>query len=95
LNTEVTQVLKNEGLAREIIRNVQSARKEAKLQVENRIKIALFTDSEQLNAAIKQCQNIIAAETLTEDFSVVQKPYAFTKTVKIENDQLVISLEKA
>lgn len=95
LNTEITQELKNEGIARDIIRNVQSARKEADLQVENRIKLALFTDSEQLIAAIQQCQDIIGSETLTSDFSVVQKDYKFSKTVNVEGDELTISLQKA
>lgn len=94
LNTEITQELKNEGIARDIIRNIQAARKEAGLQVENRIKLALNTDSEQLNAAIQQCQNIIETETLTSDFSSVQKDYSFTKEVNVEGDSLTIALQK-
>ena len=95
LDTKITQSLQNEGIARDIIRNIQSARKDAGLQVENRIKLALYTDSEQLNSAIEEFKNIITQETLTSEFSVVQKGYEYKTETKIENHELTIELQKA
>ncbi len=95
LNTKVTRELKNEGLARDIIRNIQQARKDANLQVENRIKLALFSDSEILNSAITQCKELIAKETLATDLFSVQKDFAYKADVRVDGAELSIMLEKA
>jgi isoleucyl-tRNA synthetase len=94
LDTKITQSLLNEGLARDIIRNIQAARKDAGLQVENRIKLALKTDSEQLNSAIEEFKDLISQETLTSEFSTVQKGYKYKTEAKIENHKLTIELQK-
>lgn len=60
----ITPELKREGLAREVIRHVQSARKQAGLQVDDRITLQLTTDDEQLRQAIDEHAAVIAAETL-------------------------------
>lgn len=95
LDTKITQSLQNEGIARDIIRNIQSARKDAGLQVENRINLALNTDSEQLNSAIEEFKKLISQETLTSELSVVQKGYEYKTETKIENHELTIELQKA
>ena len=57
-------------LAQEVIRHVQNARrKDAGLQMEDRIALYLGTDSAELAAAIKTHQAYIAAETLTSQWS--------------------------
>ncbi len=94
LDLDISVSLKNEGLARDIIRNIQSARKEADLQVENRIKLGLATESEILLAAIKEFGGLIAQETLAESFTEKQENYKFNKTVNVEGEELNIELEK-
>ncbi len=94
LNTDITQSLSNEGTARDIIRIVQSSRKEAGLLVENRIKLAVISSSKKINQALGEFQDMIAQETLTKDFSPTQKSYKFTKSVNIDGQELTIALEK-
>lgn len=94
LNTEITQSLHNEGIARDIVRNIQSARKEAGLQVENRIKLCLHSESEALNIAVDEFKNIIIQETLTEQFLQSKNGLGFTKEVSVEGAKLTIELEK-
>jgi isoleucyl-tRNA synthetase len=65
LDLELTEDLKAEGLAREVVRLVQSARKDAGLEVDDRIHLTLKTDSEELNKAIKEYTSYICSETLT------------------------------
>ena len=60
----ITPELKREGLMREIIRHVQSARKKAGLQVDDRIILQLTTNDDQLRQAINEHCTAIAAETL-------------------------------
>jgi isoleucyl-tRNA synthetase len=94
LNTEITQTLKNEGIARDIIRNIQTCRKEAGLQVENRIKLTLSTGSVELKNAIDEFKNFIIQETLTEDLFSSNMTLSFSKNVTVEGFELTIELEK-
>jgi isoleucyl-tRNA synthetase len=63
LELELDGELRREGLAREIVHAVQSARKGAGLRVEDRIALGLGGD-EELLAAARAHEDVIARETL-------------------------------
>lgn len=93
LDTELTKELKLEGQAREVIRYVQNARKEADLNVDDRIRLSLRTDDAQLTAAIKEFTDEIARETLAGE--ITSKPLGlYEKHVHIDSSELNISLDK-
>ena len=95
LDTRITPALAQEGMARDVIRQVQDLRKNADLQMEDRIVLYLGTDSEKLKPAIEAHRDYIAAETLTKEWS--DQPLgdeASTATVKIDGQPLVIALRK-
>lgn len=94
LDLEITPELHREGMMREVIRAVQNARKEAGLEVDDRINLSLQTDIEQLQKAISEHQDTIVAETLAHG---LQNHVAdgLTKTVKIEGHELTLHLAKA
>jgi isoleucyl-tRNA synthetase len=96
LDTKITPELKREGLMREIIRNVQQSRKQAGLEVDDRITLHLSAESKDLQAVLadKDLLAAIKAETLTSELSV-KLDDAFTSEVKVEGDPLTISLAKA
>jgi len=94
LDTKITQVLKNEGMARDIIRNIQQARKDAGLDVENYIDLVLVTDSSALINAIEQCEKIIKTEVLATTLNLNSEQFDYTKSTSIENAELTISLQK-
>src|SRR5207245_2038925 len=65
LDVRITPELAREGMAREVVRHVQEARKEAGLEIEDRIALYLATDSPNLREAIENHRDYIAGETLT------------------------------
>ena len=64
LDTRLTEELALEGLAREVVRYVQQARKDAGLQIEDRIELFLYTEAPTLQKAIDTHREYIASETL-------------------------------
>ncbi len=92
LDTTITHELKLEGLAREVISKVQSARKDAGLQVEDRIHLSLRTDSTDLAAAISAHGALISGEVLAIDLTDLSVDHAVTKA---GGEPLEIGLTKA
>jgi isoleucyl-tRNA synthetase len=65
VDTNLTDELKAEGIARDLIRFIQNARKKAGFNVDDRIHLRLESSSKEVNQAIEQFKDIIYAETLT------------------------------
>ena len=63
LNTVVTDELEQEGAARDAIRHIQQARKDAGLDVSDRIHLSLLCDEES-KAALEKHSQLVAEETL-------------------------------
>ena len=91
ISKQLTPELKREGLMREVIRHVQSARKKAGLQVDDRIILRLATNDEQLRQAIDEHAAVITAETLAT-FGEVDDNQS---TAVVEGAELVIALTAA
>jgi len=64
IDKRLTPALKNEGLARDIVRNVQNLRKDAGLEINDRIVLSLVSDAPALRAAMDQFDAYIREETL-------------------------------
>jgi len=92
ISKKITPELKREGLMREVIRFVQSARKNAGLNVDDRINLTLTTTDKELTEAIAEHHDTIHAETLAVGG---RSTGAAVETVKIDGKELEISLEKA
>jgi len=69
LNLEVTHELEQEGRARDAIRLIQQARKDAGLEVSDRIWLKLAADAQSAEA-LELHGELIAAETLATEFTV-------------------------
>jgi isoleucyl-tRNA synthetase len=70
LDTRVTPELAAEGLARDVVRAVQQARKDAGLDVSDRIALTLGSADEAARAAIAAHEALISAETLATSIDV-------------------------
>ncbi|MER2136045.1 MAG: isoleucine--tRNA ligase [Arthrobacter sp.] len=84
LNTEVTPELAAEGTARDAIRAIQQARREADLHISDRIRTTVVTAA-QAAAALEANAELVKAETLTGELVVEgsgEKNDSFTVTVE-------------
>jgi isoleucyl-tRNA synthetase len=95
LDTKLTPELKREGLMREVVRSVQSARKAAGLNVDDRIVLSLETGDPELSKALVEHQQTIDQETLAVHSKRKPEADAFRTEVKIEGKPLAIILSKA
>lgn len=93
LDLEITPELRREGLMREVVRHVQNARKQAGLNVDDRITLGLKTTDDELRKAINEHYDVIASETLANGVS--EDAFTYRTTVEIEDASLNLSLEKA
>jgi isoleucyl-tRNA synthetase len=92
LALELDDELRREGLAREIVHAVQTARKQAGLDVTDRIELRLAGDAELLDAA-REHEAYVSGETLARSlaYEEAEDPEAAT----IEGRELRISVERA
>lgn len=90
----ITPELKREGLMREIVRHVQSARKQAGLQIDDRIVLSISSDDSEISQAVDAFADVIKSETLAVELnSVVNESEKYD--AKIEGKLVKISLKKA
>ncbi len=95
LDTKLSPELKREGLMRDIVRQVQNARKQAGLDVDDRISLVLSTNDSVANKAISEHQEVIMQETLAKTLNQKGSKPTFETTVTIEGNHLQIGVGKA
>ena len=91
LNKDLTDELRAEGFARELVRVVQAGRKKAELSVDDRIKLYVGCNLEP------EFAEMVKTEVLATEFASAdnKQNYAYDEIVKVEGKQITISLEKA
>ena len=90
----ITPELKREGLMREIVRHVQSARKQAGLQIDDRIVLSISSDDSEISQAVDAFAGVIKSETLAVELnSAADESEKYD--AKIEGKLVEISLKKA
>jgi isoleucyl-tRNA synthetase len=95
LDTRITEPLALEGMAREVVRHVQQARKDAGLEMEDRIRLYLHTDAERLAKAVDTHRAYIAGECLVEEWATAPLGEgAYRVEVKVDGQALRIELAK-
>ncbi len=90
LDTTLTYALRGEGIAREIVHTVQGMRKEANLNISDRIKLSL----EPYDDTIKEFTEYIMQETLAEELTQLEKPIII-KELSIGEKKYWLAIEKA
>ncbi|MEX0597097.1 MAG: DUF5915 domain-containing protein, partial [Candidatus Paceibacterota bacterium] len=93
LDDTITPQLKEEGLVRELIRNLQITRKNSKLSKEQNIRLAIQASTEVIDLIQKY------QDTISQPVGVVEWAFgnledsANTHTFKFEQDTITVSIE--
>jgi isoleucyl-tRNA synthetase len=94
LDPTVTEEQKLEGLSREVLRKVQQARKNAKLNLNDRIRLELSLSGDLL-AAAQAHQKTIASQALATSVSFVTTPSgSHTESVEIEEGVIGVGISR-
>ncbi|MEO6796977.1 MAG: isoleucine--tRNA ligase [Candidatus Dormibacter sp.] len=92
LDTEISEELKLEGLARDLVRKIQDLRKQSGFSVEDRIRLTYDGDG-LLVAALERWRDFIATETLAVSMVRGSAPEgASTETFRIEGQELSVGV---
>jgi isoleucyl-tRNA synthetase len=95
VSTTITPELKLEGLARDVVRQVQNERKNAKLDLLDKIALHLHTEAPELAQALEAHRGTIAtAVQATEWSAAALGEGAHAATVKIDGHPLIVQLRK-
>ncbi len=94
LDLNITPELKREGLMRELVRQIQTARKAAGLNIDDRIVLAVVSDDEEVKQALQEHAEIITSETLATSLNEA-RPEQYTVDVNVDGYTVTIALAKA
>ena len=94
LDIKIDEDLELEGLARDVVRAVQQARKDADLQISDRIKLGISC-SDHLNKAIKLHKDYICSQTLCQEIEYrLLQQYDHKSNIKIDNEDLELTIKR-
>ena len=93
LDTEITENLAKEGIARDVIRQVQQARRDAELVVTDRIKIWL-NGGETILDSVRTFEEYVTSQILATEivYGETESSEASTTQIEIENSDLTFSI---
>ncbi len=95
LSTMLTPELKREGMARDFVRQVQQLRKEADLEIQDRICIFYASNDEELSAAIAEWSDYIQSETLADSIEQPAEVPADAKQGSVGSLKIYIWIQKS
>ena len=94
LDTKLDEDLIDEGLAREVVRSIQDARKQAGLDVSDRIVLGV-SGSSGVERALDAHRDYITAETLATQWSVGQSQPLFSERRELGEEHWTLEFSKA
>lgn len=92
LDITISETLRLEGVARELINRIQNLRKDSGFEVTDKIRVQI-EDKPQIRAALDSFGSYIASQTLTKELSMLADPEGAV-AVEWEGDKLLIKIEK-
>jgi len=95
LDLNVTDELRIEGVYRDLVRLVQQSRKDADLQIVDRIELSIETANDDIKEAVSRFSSDIATQTLAVSVAVGgAKSYHHHFEQKLEGENIIIGFKK-
>ena len=94
LDTSLDEVLINEGLAREVVRSIQDARKQAGLDVSDRIVLGV-SGSAAIEQALAQHRDYVMNETLAVEWQTGQSDALYTDERSLADESWTLQFKKS
>jgi isoleucyl-tRNA synthetase len=96
VDKRLTASLKQEGIARDIVRNVQNLRKDAGYNIEDRIQLSVQCDDAAVVAAVEVFGDYIATETLADSLSdqLLEGEGVSTNEFKLDKAKVVLQVAR-
>ena len=94
LSTAITPELKREGIARDFVRQVQNLRKEADLDIQDRIRVSYHATDPEVSHAIPEWSDYICKETLAESLIAVTAPPSTAAPLVVGDVKMPIWIER-
>jgi len=97
LDPAIDEGLKQEGLARDVVRTIQQARREAGLHVSDRIQLALELPGDDWRSAVERFRGYVAEQTLASEL-VLGAPSGSdwsTHEAEVSGESLRVNLRRA
>jgi len=95
LDIEITDELRREGWARDIVRHIQQTRKDIGLEIQDHIHIQWHTDSDPLRQALQSHHDYICRETLCDQLIPTDSLPEATRQISLDQSQLSLSVTKS
>ncbi len=93
LDIEVSEALKNEGVARELVNRIQNIRKDSNFDVTDKVNVVIFADGEaynEINTSLDSYREYVAAQTLALTVELKPQSDATEGAVEVEwNDSTI------
>ena len=93
LDITITEELKNEGVAREIIKAIQTHRKESGLEITDRIQVQIVNSS-LVSSVVEKFGDYISAQVLANSIELVDSLEGALE-VSLDGETVLLSLSKA
>ncbi len=95
LDIEVTKDLEDEGIARDIIRAIQQNRKDANLDISNRIKLQISSSNPRILEVAKNFENYIKEQVLGDELKCVSEKISakFSFENKLDDGDLMVGID--
>ncbi|MDX1903362.1 MAG: isoleucine--tRNA ligase [Thermonemataceae bacterium] len=94
LDITLTEDLKQEGIARELVNRLQNLRKDKNLEVADKIRVQIQKASDEVNTALEKHKNYIAGEVQALSFELLAALNGNAEEVDMEDFVLKVSMEK-
>ena len=98
IDSHITDELRYEGLARDLINRIQKMRKDLDLEVDDRIELSIKSAGADVVVAAEQNERLIAGETLVRESVVVGRDIAtveLERTATIEGEEVTLQIGRS